>query len=60
MRLAAKTDHLFVHRPPFSYEYMPVQGHFRIHDADDNALCFCFSEGNAREVVELLNRASTF
>lgn len=43
-----------VHKAPFSYEANPA-GHFRIRDANDNALCFCYSEGNAQEVVQRLN-----
>lgn len=47
-----------LHRPPFAYQWVSRGrdgGHFRIHDANDNALCFCYSEDNAREVVERLN-----
>jgi hypothetical protein len=44
-----------VHKEPFSFEM--VGGRYRIRDANDNALCFCYSEGNAEEVVRRLNSA---
>lgn len=47
------------HTGPFSYEFIKGQngdgGHYRIRDAKDNALCFCYSEFNAQDVVRLLN-----
>ena len=52
-----------VHRPPFAAEFIKGHGtfgsHYRIHDANDNALCFCYSDGNAQEVVRRLNTANS-
>ena len=50
-----------IHKPPFDYEYRFIghpetgDGSYRIHDADDNVLCHCYSEENAIELVARLN-----
>lgn len=48
-----------VHRGPFAYEFIKRNtgegGWYRIHDAADNAFCFCYSEGDAQEAVRKLN-----
>jgi hypothetical protein len=46
--------------PPYGYERIEPsvykQGyHFRIYDANDNAVATCYSEGHAKLVVRLMN-----
>lgn len=45
-------------REPTEHGGTAVEGcQFRIADADDHAVCFCFTRGNANMVVAALNAA---
>lgn len=56
-------------KPPFTVEFVPhsqpelheairvpVAGHYRIKDDDDNAICFSYDRDHAAFVVGALNR----
>lgn len=47
-------------RGPYTYsnsrDHASRELFFRIADGDDNAICFCYSEFNARAICECLNR----
>jgi len=48
-------------KPPFAYEFIKGKdgggGHYRIHDARDSAISFCYSEFDAQDVVFGMNAA---
>ena len=47
-------------RGPYTFsnsrEFASRELFFRVADGDDNAVCFCYSECNARALCECLNR----